>query len=911
MRYFCITLALWGILAAVPWVEAAGVLQPETLTCEYLSNPQGTDAAQPRLAWIPRLLLLDQRGQVQTAYQILAASSRQRLDADEGDLWDSGKMSSERCSGVVYAGRPLATFQECFWKVRLWDREGNPSGWSEPARWSMGILQPGEWKGQWLRYTKPTGSEAIKPAGGKPWKQKAPSPLLRKSFAVKKPLQRATASVCGLGYYELRINGSKVGERVLDPVFTRYDRRALYATYDVTGQLSPGKNAVGVMLGNGFYNPHWGDVWYFEKSPWRDEPVLRFQMRLDYTDGTSDLVVSDASWRASTGPVIHDGVRNGEDYDARREVPGWDTAGFDDSSWAVPQVVAGPKGTLRAEVTAPIRVMATLTPVQVTEPKPGLFVFDLGQNCAGWAQLRVSGPAGTRVTMRYGERLGPDGTLERKTIDTFVQNGPFQTDSYTLKGGKEEIWEPHFTYHGFRWVEVSGFPGKPTADNLRGRVVHTAFTPAGSFECSNPLLNKIQQMTLWSYRSNFVGIPTDCPQREKNGWTGDAHLAAEQAMYNVHNVAAYETWMNDFLDEQRPGGELPGIVPTSGWGYEWGNGPAWDSAYLLIPWYLYRYQDDIRVLADHYDHMKRYVDYLTRRAKDHIVDIGLGDWVPAKTETPVPVTSTGYYYVDALILSRAARLLGKDDDARVYADLAETIRRSFQKKFIKPDGVVANNSQTALSCALYQGLARPEEKPAILERLVANVERQSGHLDTGILGAKYLFHALTDNGRVDVAYRIATQTTPPSYGAWIRRDATTLWEDWANGESRNHIMFGDISAWFYQDLAGIRLDPEVPAFRRFVIRPRPVGDLTWVRAKHESIYGSIEVAWKRTGGAFTLDVSVPVSTRALMYVPAREAGLVQENGRPAAQAPGVKFLRLEEGAALFEVGAGKYSFAVR
>jgi alpha-L-rhamnosidase len=566
---------------------------------------------------------------------------------------------------------------------------------------------------------------------------------------------------------------------------------------------------------------------------------------------------------------------------------------------------------LRAQAMPPNRLMATLRPVKITEPKPGVFVFDLGQNFAGWAQLRVSGPVGTRVTMRYGERLGPNGLLERSTIDKFVHNGPFQTDAYILKGQGEEIWEPRFTYHGFRWVEIHGFPGKPTVDHLRGRVVHTAFTPAGSFTCSNKLFNQIQQLTLWAYRSNFVGFPTDCPQREKNGWTGDAHLAAEQALYNFHNLPAYEKWMSDFQDEMRPSGELPGIVPTSGWGYQWGNGPAWDSAYLLIPWYLYSYTGDTRVLAEHYGHMKRYVDYLTRRSKNQIVDIGLGDWVPAKTETPVAVTSTGYYFVDALILSRVAHLLGQENDARTYADLAESIRRSFQKQFIKASGVVANNSQTALSCALYQGLARPEEKAAILKQLVANVERQGGHLDTGILGAKYLLHALTDNGRVDVAYRIANQTTPPSYGDWIRRGATTLWEDWRDGESRNHIMFGDISAWFYQDLAGIQLDPEVPAFRRFLVRPRPVGDLQWVKANHDSVYGSIAVSWKREGETFSLEVAVPVSTRATVFVPARGPDVVKEGGRPAAHAPGVKFLRQENGTAIFEVGSGRYYFESR
>ncbi len=559
----------------------------------------------------------------------------------------------------------------------------------------------------------------------------------------------------------------------------------------------------------------------------------------------------------------------------------------------------------------PNRVIETIVPVKLTEPKPGVFVFDLGQNIAGWAQLKVSGPAGTRVTLRYGERIGPDGMLERKTIDPYVKQGPFQTDAYILKGRGDEVWEPRFTYHGFRWVEVTGWPGKPTLENLRGRVVHTAFAPAGSFQCSNELANKIQECTLWSYRGNFVGYPTDCPHREKNGWTGDAHLAAEQAMYNFANVAAYENWLESLKDEQRASGELPGIVPTSGWGYEWGNGPAWDSAYALIHWYLYQYRGDTRVLAEHYDRLKRYVDYLTRRSKNSIVDIGLGDWVPAKTETPVAVTSTAYYYVDAVIVSNIARLLGKPDDVKKYAALAEKIRAAFQKTFCKPDGSVANNSQTALSCALYQGLAAPGQRDRIAQRLAADVEAKGGHLDTGILGAKYLFRALADRGRVDVAWRIATQTTPPSYGDWIRRGATTLWEDWEDGSSRNHIMFGDISAWFYQTLAGIKLDPLRPGFKHIFIRPQPVGDLKWVRAEHDSIYGPIRVAWRKDGRRFALDVTVPVSTTATLYVPAADASAVTESGKPAAKSPGVKSLGTEGGTAVFSVGSGTYSFLVQ
>jgi alpha-L-rhamnosidase len=1071
--------AVLGCATSAFSAEAVGGVQPENMVCEHLVNPLGVDAVHPRLGWTLKATS-DQRGQKQTAYQILVAGSEKQLAADQGDLWDSGKVASDRCAEIVYAGKALKSYQLCFWKVRVWDQDGKASAWTAPASWSMGILDPQDWKAKWLSYVKlpPADSaNAIKslsihgtqkiwlpdqnaaqnvsagtcyfrktftlpddaklrwggviitvddqftlyvngkkigkssgeeyawrhpqrydltgvltpgknviaveavntaesPAGlfaawkvefengdctfgisdsswrvsktadvdwemasfddskwptariygminltpedkttmevdRSDWPQKAPSPIFRKTFNVQKPLARATAMICGLGCYELRLNGGKVGDHVLDPVYTRFDRRDLYATYDVTSQLTQGKNAVGVMLGNGFFNPFARDAWYFEKTPWRNDPMMLVQLRLDYADGTSEVVASDATWRASTGPVTHDGARHGEDYDARLEPAGWDTAAFDDSSWAEPKIVAGPKGVLSAEMMPPNRVMQTITPVSVTEPKPGVFVFDMGQNFSGWAQLKVSGPAGAKVTMHYSERILDDGTVDQRISAPYVFEGPFQTNTYTLKGQGEEVWEPRFAFHGYRYVEVTGFPGKPTADNVRGRVVHTAFAPTGSFECSNELLNKIQQCTLWSYRSNFVGIPTDCPHREKNGWTGDAHLACEQAMFNFNNVAAYEMWIQTLRDQQRPNGMFPGIVPTSGWGFDWGNGPAWDSAFILIPWYCYQYYGDVGLLEANYDQMKRYVDYLTGRAKDHIVDIGLGDWVPAKTETPVPVTSTGYYYVDATIVAKTAQLLGKTEDAKKYADLAEEIRKAFNEKFCHKDGTVANNSQTSLSCAIHQGLAAPDQVPAIIDQLVKNVEGNNNHLDTGILGMKYLFRTLTNHGRTDVAYRIATQTTAPSYGAWIQRGATTLWEDWQDGYSRNHIMFGDISAWFYQALAGINIDPEQPAFKHFFIRPQPVGDLKWVRATHESIYGPIAVAWEKKEGTFSLDITVPVNTSATVSIPAKNVESITENGKAATQTPGVQFLRMDEGTAVFEVSAGKYTFVVK
>jgi alpha-L-rhamnosidase len=896
LRAVC-TLALSLLLGSAALAE----MNVARLRCEYLENPLGIDVVRPRLSWT---LQSPERGQKQTAYQVLVASSPEALGQDRADLWDSGRVASDRSVHVEYDGKRLASYQACWWKVRAWDKDGKPSAWSDAARWTMGILDPKEWTGKWIGYTKPYEMP-------NDWLQKAPSPVFRKAFDLSQPIKSATVSLSGLGFYELHLNGAKVGDHVLDPGFTRYDKRVLYVTYDVTDQLKQGKNAIGVMLGNGWYNTFTRCAWDFKNAPWISEPKMILQLRVVLADGSVHSITSDESWRANTGPVVLDAIRNGQLYDARREMPGWDTANFDDSSWAVPTVVEGPKGTLHAQMAPAIKVTETIKPVSMRQTHPGVWLFDMGQNLAGWAQLRVSGPAGTVISMRYCERL--DGGLpDRHTSDPYVFSGPFQNDIYVLKGQGEEVWESKFAYHGFRWVQVSGLPDKPTADTIRARVVHTAFDRIGSFECSNDLLNKIQHLTLWSYRSNFHSIPTDCPHREKNGWTGDAQLAAEQAMYNFENAAGYTKWLDDLYDEQRDDGNLPGIVPTAGWGYAWGNGPAWDSAYVLLPWYLYQYRGDQRILATHYDRLKRYVDFMTTKATDHLVKHGLGDWVPVKTKTPEIVTSSGYYYIDTLIVSQIAALLGKTDDAKRYGELAEAIRQSFNKTLYKGDGIYANGSQTSLSCALYQGFVPADQQAAVMAKLAENVESQDCHLDTGILGAKYLFRTLSQYGRHDLAYRMACQTTAPSYGDWIRRGATTLWEDWGDGSSRNHIMFGDISAWFYQYLAGIQIDPAQPGFKHIVIRPRPVGDLAWVRAKTESSFGPVASAWRKDGPTLTLNVTVPVNTTATVYVPLQHGiDAVTESGKPAQQAEAVKFLRVEDGCGLFEVPAGQYTFESR
>lgn len=886
---------LFLLLVSAALSFSARALSVDALRCEHLSGPAGIDVERPRLSW---RIAADGRRVLQSAYQVLVASSAAKLAADEGDWWDSGCVPGDQSVLVDYSGKRLPSRAECFWKVRVWTGGEAPSRWSKPAKWTMGLLAPEDWSAKWI------GSPTTN------WVEAAP--LLRREFDVAKRVRRATAHVSGLGYFELSLNGRRVGDHQLDPKNTRYDKRVLYVTHDVTDQVRRGRNALGVMLGNGWYNYHNKNAWDFDTAPWRARPALLLQLEIEYTDGTTQTVVSDGTWKHATGPVVFDAMLAGETYDARLERPGWDQPGHDDAAWAAARVVAAPKGRVTAQMIPPIRAVRTIKPVKMTEPKPGVFLFDFGQNMAGTFRLTVRGPAGADVKIETAELLNKDGSLNASNINTFSKSYPFQTYHYILKGRGAESWRPRFMYDGFQYAQVSGFPGRPSPASIEAIVEHTDLPAAGSFACANELLNRIQHCTWWSFVNNFHGHPTDCPNREKNGWTGDAHLAAETGLYNFDAAACYTQWLRDFRDEQQDDGSLPGIIPTGGWGYKWGNGPAWDSALVLIPWYVWQYRGDRRILEENYENMRRYVDYLTTRASNGIVKIGLGDWAPAHTKTPEAITSTGYYACDALIVSQVAALLGRKEDAAKYAALFASIREAFNRSFFDPQTKkYGKGEQTALACALYQQLADPADIPGVLSNLVADIEAKANHLDCGILGTKYLMHALTDHGRGDVAWTLATQPTSPGWGAMVMQGATTLWEQWNGGGTHNHVMFGDISAWFYRTLAGIRPDPAAPGFKRIIIAPQLLGDLKSASAWHDSPYGRIASAWKREKDALTLDVTIPPNTTARIHLPAADAAKVLEGGRSVAGSAGVTLISSRDGVAVFDVGSGSYSFATR
>ncbi len=870
------------------------------LRVEHCPNPMGVETCRPRLSW---RMTSAQRGKRQIAFRVRAATSPALLEATAtADLWDSGRVESDASVLVPYEGRALKSRDRCWWQVHVFDAGGHEQT-SDLAFWEMGLLEESDWKAQWI-----TGDTEAR------HRKQAVSPLLRRVFRVQGPVADARAYVCGLGYYEFHLNGRKVSDAVLHPAFTHYDKRALYTVHDITGLLAEGDNAAGIMLGTGWYDHHGKDGWGYVQAPWRDECKALVQIEIRYADGTATQMVSDADWHAATGPVLFDGLRHGEIYDAREEKRDWADAGGDPRAWQAVRIARPPGGVLRAQLMPPCRVIETLRPVSVRQLRPGVYIVDAGRNVVGWARLRVNGPAGTEVVMRYAELLGADGDIHTENI-AWVDKEIFQTDTYILRGEGEETWEPRFTYHGFQYIQLSGLPQPPGPDTVKICIVSTDLPLEGYFSSSDDLLNRIHGICLASTRGNFHGFPTDCPHREKLGWTADGHLAAEQILHNFDAAAAYGKWLDDFTDCQRASGAFPAVVPTCGFGYNWGSGPAWDSAYILIAWYLYLYRGDTEILRRHFPGMLAYLRFLAGMATGHIIHHGLGDWSPPTgavgdaNRCPASFTNTAYYHSDVRIVARIAGLIGETAEAARLDALADRIRHAFRAHYIDAEtGHLRNRTQTAIACFLYHGLAEAHEKPALGAMLLREIEAHDGHLDCGILGTKALMNTLTDLGFAETALKIATRRTFPGWGHWIERGATTIWESWGGGGSQNHVMYSDIGAWFYKTLAGIRLDPEHPGFRHVVIKPWPVGNLQQVDGAILTPYGRLHSAWHRTETRFEMEVCIPANCTATVWLPACGTGEWEEGGRPLVESEGVAVCGIEEGRTLLNVVSGCYHF---
>ena len=895
-------------------VAALADVQVGNLRCEYRAAPAGIDVAQPRLSWIFRSADCGQR---QTAYRLLAASSPEKLAGDQGDLWDTGEVASDRSIQVAYAGTALKSGMSVCWKVRIWDKDGKPSAWSRPATWTMGLLKETDWHGKWI------GLDGTSPAPGGDAGGRLPARMLRREFEVGKQVNRATLYVCGLGYHEVYLNGKKVGDDVLDPALSEYEKRVYYVTHDVTEQLRQGGNAIGVVLGNSrFFAPR---SKAFVGMRTFGYPKLLLQLNVEYADGSRMEVVSDEHWKLTAdGPILANNDYDGEEYDARKEMPGWSCAGFDGTSWQAARPVAAPGGKLAAQVMPAMRVTETIEPAAIRELKPGVYIVNMGQNMVGWCRLTVQGPKGTAVTLRHAETLQPNGNLYVANLRTARA-----TDVYTLRGEGIEVYEPRFTYHGFRYVEVRGFPGKPTLAAIRGRVVHTALRPAGSFSCSNPLVNQIHGAIRWGVRGNYLSVPTDCPQRdERQGWQGDRAAESRGETYLFQGAPLYEKWMNDIQDTQRPDGNLCDVAPAY-WPF-YNPNVTWPSAYVVIPGTLYRQYADRRVLESHYASQKKWMDYHAQFIRDGITaKDSYGDWCvppekpnlvhsndPAR-RTPGDLLATAYYVYDLRLMAGYAAILGRSDEARQLSVRADAMARAFQKKFFNAAaGQYGNGSQTSQVLPLAFGIVPPDLRQKVFAGLVENITVQrTGHMGTGLIGGQWLMGVLSDNGRPDLAYRLASNKDYPSWGYMIGRGATTIWELW-NGDtgdpamnSGNHVMLvGDLTTWLYEYLAGIQSDPGQPGFKHVLMRPRPVGDLTFVKASHDSPYGTIRSAWEKAGVTFRWSITLPPNTTATIYVPTREPRSVRETG---GSGEGVARLADEPHAVVFRVGSGSFVFEAK
>ena len=928
----CVSLALSGTAAAATRQASDPTpcsLAVADLRCEYLTDPDGLDIRRPRLSWTLTALRPGDRGLSQSRYRVLAANTPERLAADDPDLWDSGEVRSDRTSHVEYGGPPLSARQRVHWKVRTWDQNGRPSAWSAPATWSMGLLEPSDWNGAlWI------GDATPAPANHEP----LPSPLLRKAFdrGGRGPVRRATVHVTALGLYELRINGRRVGDHVLSPEWTDYHRRIQYQTFEVADLIREGGNVVALMLGDGWYAGKLGLTGIVPGGPPRGiygrQPCALLRLEIEEVDGPRLVVLSDGSWQSMLeGPVRAADLLDGETYDARREIPGWDAPGDPGGEWTAVRVFDPPPGRLVAQPNEPIRVTRELRPVALTEPKPGVWVFDLGQNMVGWCRLTTSGPAGTTITLRHAEVLNPDGTVYTANL-----RGAAQTDRFILRGEGQETFEPRFTYHGFRYVEVTGLPSPPTRDSVVGRVAHSAAREVGVFECSEPLLNKLWQNILWTQRANLHSTPTDCPQRdERCGWMGDILAFAPTACFNMDMAAFFTKWLPDTRDAQAADGRFADFSPHAfDPNNRFSGAPGWADAGVFVPWTAWQYYGDRRLLAEQYPAARRWVDFVRSQNPDllwkHARGNDYGDWLNADTlrlegwptsgaEVPKEVFATMFFARSARLVADMARVLGDARGAEEYGRLAADIRAAFCAAYVGPDGRLHGDTQAGYAIALNFELLPEAQRAAAARRMVERFEPYGGQISTGFHSTAPLMLELSGRGQGDEAYRLVLSRKMPSWGYAIDQGATTIWERWdgyvegrgfqdPGMNSFSHYAIGSVGEWIYRVILGINPDPAGPGFERVIIRPRPGPGLSWVRGSYDSIRGRIAVAWRRDAEGLALDIEVPPNVTATVHVPTATAERVTESGAAPTETRGVRLLHNGGGEAVFSVGSGRYAF---
>ncbi|TWT98345.1 glycoside hydrolase family 78 protein [Stieleria varia] len=956
----CLTLLLG--LVSIAGAARADSTRPTRLRCEYLQDPIGIDSIKPRLSY---RIESDGRGVRQTAYRVLVASTQERLDAEVADIWDSGKVESDQTLFIEYAGLPLQSRQQCFWKVQVWCNDLPAPVWSESASWSMGLLAESDWSAQYISYSDTVSvhtdvNELHLPSARQ----------YRKEFATQngesKQIARATIYSTALGIYELHLNGQRVGDAYFAPGWTDYDQRAYYNTYDVTGLVRGGENALGAWVADGWYSGYVGfglltgmGTEKTGRATYGKTPAWMAQLEIEYTDGSRQTIGTDPSWRVTgDGPIQEADLLMGEAYDARAEMPGWSAPGFDDSKWSSaiaaestgkiaatfyqgrnperagggPRILGEPidlgfkRPKLESFPGVPVRITQELPARKMTAREPGTYVFDLGQNFAGVIRLKLKGPAGTHVQIRYGEMLHPDGRLMTENL-----RKARATDFYTLKGDPEgEVYQPRFTFHGFQFVELQNFPGEPTLETVTGLVMHSDTPMTSEFACSDPMVNQLFQNVLWTQRSNFLDLPTDCPQRdERMGWTGDAQAYVATAAYNADIGAFYTKWLRELMESQRPSGAFPGYAPFP-FQHGWDFGTAWADAGVICPWTLWQAYGDTRVIETCWQPM---TDFMKWRAATSVNDLGVahgnawGDWLAQGAETPLDYVDSVYFAISAKMMSEMAAAIGREDEAAAYRDQFQRTKKAFQAKYLQADGSINVNTQTAQALALFADLIPEDQREATGRRLAEMLSENGNHMATGFLGTRPLLPVLSSAGQHDLATFLLQSREFPSWGYEIQNGATTIWERWdsytkedafgrhnAAMNSFSHYAFGAVCEWMFETLAGISSDG--PGYKHITIHPHPPtlgsnamhDSIDWVRASYDSIRGPIRSEWKLAAGTFELNVTIPANTNATVYLPATQASEITEGGMPIEGNSNVRLIQIQDSLAALAVGSGSYTF---
>lgn len=898
-------------------------VQVTHLRTEYKVNPKGIDEVKPRLFWE----MLSQNSQtLQTAYQLKASTTIKGLKTGEKLLWKTKKILSDRSIHVIYEGPKLQSGQQVFWQVKVWDNKGNVSDWSDVASWEMGLLNTSDWKAMWIE-------PGFKEDETKPY----PCPLLRKEFELEGKIKEARIYATCYGLYQINLNGKKVGDELFTPGWTSYHKRLQYQVYDVTDQLKKGKNAIGVILGDGWYRGPL--VWQGEKNLYGKKAALLFQMKVVYQDGTEETILSDKTWRSATGPILKSEIYDGESYNAQLEKEGWDQPGYHTKGWSGCVEKNNPKDILIASKGSPVRITKELKPIQKIITPKGELVFDFGQNMVGWISFKLKGKAGSKITILHAEVLDQEGNFY---VDNLREAD--QQVQYTFKGKGVEAFEPHFTFQGFRYIRISDYKGEVSLDNIIGKVIHSDMEPTGEFECSDTLINRLQKNIQWGLRGNFLDVPTDCPQRnERLGWTGDAQVFASTACFNMNAAPFYTKWMGDFISDQKEDGSMPWVVPNvikDGGGTGWSDGygaTGWADAAVIIPWTVYQSYGDKRILENQYQSMKGWEEYMILHSGDrYIFDYGFhfGDWLAfaeymsykyaapdygfAGANTDKDLIATAYYYYTTGLMQKIATLLGHTDDALKYQQILPKIKAAFKKEFVTETGRLTSNTQTAYILALSFDIIPVEFKKNAAQRLADNVNH-FGHLTTGFLGTPLICRALSENGYSDLAYRLLFNKKYPSWLYPVTRGATTIWERWdgikpdgtfqdAGMNSFNHYAYGAVGNWLYTQVAGIQIDAENPGYKHIVIKPLITDQLSFAKATYQSLYGEIISGWQQQKDKIQLQVTIPANSTATVYIPSFKEKSVFTNGKALSQSAQVKVIGSKDGYVQVELGSGNYQF---